>query len=183
MNLITYSLDPYGNLYFHYKNINYQANIGVNDILYLEKGNYTIVGTYENNINSSYFDSPLKQKINDMIIDDQSYGYYTEDDEIIIESDLESSDSNDEPKFLFWYHDKNNVIINYKENEDILALYDVYIYDKNNNLILKSHLNDNSSIYIIKIYSDVIFFRPIGLIDKKYNINIVNNECILVQLD
>jgi hypothetical protein len=84
-------------------------------------------------------------------------------------------------KFDFWSPGVTGQIkINYKKNGDIMALYDTYIYDINNQLIFKSNSSDDSSIYRIKVYpTGDILFRPIGNIEKKYNLKVGVNELVL----
>lgn len=82
-------------------------------------------------------------------------------------------------QFSFWTQNiENDIDINERVNGDIMALYDTYIYDNNDNLIFKSSSRDASSIYRIKIYQrGDIFFRPIGYKEMKYKI--INENDVL----
>lgn len=86
-------------------------------------------------------------------------------------------------KFKFWNNTHNNPIpIYYRNFGDIMALYDVYVYD-NNNLIFKSNSSDNSSVYRFKIHTNGdIYFRPIGYSEKKYKLKFTDsNELVLIE--
>lgn len=64
--------------------------------------------------------------------------------------------------------------INYRENSDVMALYDTYIYN-NDKLIFCSRSKDNSSIYRIRIIGDNIYCRLIGSNEQQYNIKVLEN--------
>jgi hypothetical protein len=192
------SFDLYGNFYLHDKNdkINaYQLNISNNNIPYFEYGNYEIIDK-KTKINTFKIldENSLKNKVNDdnlLNIDDEdnnNYDYYPEDenlmdneDSIINEQDLldEENIKNygiNNLKFDFWNNSFNkDIMIFDRKNGDIMALYDIYIYE-NNHLIFKSNASDKSSIYRICIYDSEIVFRPIGYPTINYTLKFENND-------
>lgn len=113
--------------------------------------------------------------------------YYPEDNDHYnnLNDDSENdSGMNDEDKikmygsqnlqFNFWASSPDSPIeINYREDGDITALYDVYIYDEHNNLIFKSTSKQEDSIYRLRIfYNGDIYFRPIGYTENRYILKI-----------
>lgn len=196
---ITLSFDPYGNLYFEHNNKFYQIIISGNDVPILDYGNYSIIKPYKKqfkqiiNIDKSNpLQRKLKKKINDQennedndsddeyFLEDHNDDYYPEDqdyendnedisdDNISIDGDTIEKYGEYNYKFDFWLNEEINIY--YREDGDITALYDTYIYD-NEQLIFKSHSVDDSSIYRFRIYKNGdIYFRPIGGIEKKYKL-------------
>ena len=71
--------------------------------------------------------------------------------------------------------------INYRENGDVMALYDTYIYN-NDKLVFCCRSKDDSSIYRLRIIGDNIYFRLIGDREQKYTVKVSNEaldlECI-----
>lgn len=99
-----------------------------------------------------------------------------EDDDPIIDEDNLNKYGVDNITFNF-YGNQTICDINCREDGDIMALYDVYLYDNNNNLVFKSISSDNSSIYRFRIYSNGdIYFRVIGSMEYKYKLNIENEN-------
>ena len=78
-------------------------------------------------------------------------------------------------EFNFMKNDTDTIEINYRENGDVMALYDTYIYN-NNKLVFTSHSKDNSSIYRLRIEGDNIYCRSIGGVEHKYVIKILENN-------
>lgn len=205
---IAISFDPYGNLYYEHAQKTYQVNITGTGMPVLDQGKYTIIQPYDKDykkIIPTDKNNPLQKKIkknldkqedhensdDEYFLDEHNDDYYPEDQDHVID---EENDENDDDnisidgdtiekygeynyKFEFWNNDKLD--INYREDGDITALYDTYIYD-GNDLIFKSHSADNSSIYRFRIYKNGdIFFRPIGGIERKYKLEYINQELFL----
>jgi hypothetical protein len=94
-------------------------------------------------------------------------------DEVIDEENIKCYGNNNK-KFIF---SKNQHVgdlqidVDYRKNGEIMALYDVYIYD--NDLIFKSVSPDNSSIFRIRVFTSGDFYvRTIGDQEKKYQLKI-----------
>lgn len=101
-----------------------------------------------------------------------------DDDNISIDGDTVEKFGDNNHKFEFW--NTENININNRENGDITALYDTYIYD-GDKLVFKSHSIDNSSIYRFRIYKNGdIFFRSIGSTERKCKLDYINNELIIL---
>lgn len=196
------SLDVYGNLYFSHNktNITYQLNIDGKNKITLDKDNYKIIEQYTKINKIKYLDeNSLKNKMkNNNLEQDGSEGsegsdeitdhiYYPEDEGYVIDSVLDNQDPDQEVidedfinkygennlQFTFWQPDDSGINIYCREDEDIMALYDTYIYDINNRLLFKSNSPDNSSIYRLRIFpTGEIFFRPIGYSEQKYILKI-----------
>jgi hypothetical protein len=94
------------------------------------------------------------------------------------ENEDDYNENEDNHKFTFWTNIINNQFsIFNRENGDIMALYDVYIY-KDDKLMFRSNSIDNSSIYRFKInVNGDIHFRPIGHVEKKFKLELDN--CLL----
>lgn len=88
----------------------------------------------------------------------------------------------DNQKFTFWNNINDNPIpIFNRKDGDIMALYDVYIYD-NDRLIFKSKSADNSSIYRFRINideNDDIYFRPIGYTEQQLKLKLNDDESLI----
>jgi hypothetical protein len=179
------SFDPFGNMYFDgskhmdHESI-YRIDISGDNKPYAEKGSYKIINKYENKIGSF---KPLVKKMeeNDSSDDDPSYYPENEDHideeynfqtEIIDEDNIKKYGENN-LEFVFSKLSNNVPDISYREDGDIMALYDVYLYD--DNLIFKSISPDNSTIFRFRVYKDEIYFRPIGELEKRYTLHI-NSE-------
>ncbi|ARF11710.1 hypothetical protein Klosneuvirus_2_146 [Klosneuvirus KNV1] len=205
---ITINFDPYGNLYFEHAQKTYQIIISGNGLPVLDQGSYTIIQPYVKEFKKIIpidKKNPLQQKLkkklenqennendnsdDEYFLDEQNDDCYPEDKDHIIEEDIEEDDNTSidgdtiekygeyNYKFDFW--NIEHIDINYREDGDITALYDIYIYD-DNNLIFKSHSIDDSSIYRFRIYKNGdIFFRPIGGTERKCKLECINQELIL----
>lgn len=124
---------------------------------------------------------------------DNKVDYYPEDNDHLNNEDS-NDDSNDidimdeeniklygqnNRKFTFWNNTFDNLIPIFDRNDgDIMALYDVYIYN-NDKLVFKSNSPDNTSIYRfrINISNGDIYFRPVGYPEKQFTLNL-NNESL-----
>jgi hypothetical protein len=202
MNIITDSItsqsatitfDVYGNLYI---NDTYQLNVDGCNIPYLESGEYNILDNKSKVKISKITEERflLKEKVRDTLkLDDNSseedeIDYYPENNEQYDQSS-ESEEINEDIikkygehniPFNFGNSAFGDDIIKERNNGDIMALYDTYLYD-NNNLVFKSNSNDNSSIYVLKIWTDgSILFRPIGYKEAKYRVGSENDILSLV---
>ena len=203
--LIDVSFDFYGNLYFRLNNNTYQLNVDAKNTPYLDHDNYDILNNnINNNINNNQFklqkfnnyNTPygtLSEKMQTMINDD-SHNFYPEDNtyymldeetnqhlstldnEDIIDEDMEKQYGVFNKKFIFSHNSINDIIpINMRQNGDICALYDTYVYNETN-LCFKSNSNDEISYYRIRLYNNGdLFFRPIGYSEKLYKLHIIND--------
>jgi hypothetical protein len=118
---------------------------------------------------------------------DEEYKLYYPEEEEYVENEYDSDDSDsdlidedninkygtDNKQFKFSvYNIDYKLAINNRENGDIAALYDTYIYD-NGKLCFKSNSTDSESIYRIKLFDDgKLLFRPIGYQEKYYELYI-----------
>lgn len=191
------SFDIYGNMYIA---DNYQMSINETNTLYLEYGNYNKINDGQSNSkyycsisqlqeHSTLLKKSIKDKLNENdensddtnpAHDEDSVDYYPENVDMSensgdsygdIDEDNQKQYGEQNLRFKFWFDSsQTNNLVNERNSGDIMALYDVYMYD-NNNLIFKSASQDNSSIYVIKInINGDIYFRPIGHNEKKYRI-------------
>jgi hypothetical protein len=101
-----------------------------------------------------------------------------EDNNDIIDEDNVNAYGERNLEFKFLQNDVDKMEINYRENGNVMALYDTYIYE-NNKLIFNSRSSDNSSIYRFKITGNNIYCRLIGGVECKYTIKCVDNNIIL----
>lgn len=189
--------DPFGNMYFdgsEYVNheyfssneLVYRIDISGNNKPYAERGSYKIIKNYENQLGSF---KPLVKKAEEDDSSDENPSYYPENEdhiddeydyyvEMIDEDNIKKYGENNH-EFIFSKLGNTVPEIHYREDGDIMALYDVYLYD--DNLIFKSISPDNSTIFRFRVYRDEIYFRPIGEPEKKYILHI-NSEGELVFL-
>ena len=114
--------------------------------------------------------------IDEEIIEENS----KEEEKKIIDEDLINKYGENNLQFTFWQPlatDTNNINIFFREGEEIMALYDTYIYDINNQLLFKSNSPDSSSIYRLRIFpSGEIYFRPIGYSEQRYILEVANYD-------
>ena len=202
-HLINVSFDFYGNLYFTLNNNTYQLNVDAKNTPYLDQDNYDIIDESTcklhkfNNYESQY--GTLSEKMQ-TIINDDTQNYYPEDnsyymldnhsnknsdediiDEYIIDEDIEKQYGTFNKKFVF-SHNNSIIPINMRNNGDICALYDTYIYNDANCLCFKSNSNDEISYYRIRLYNNGdIYFRPIGYSEKLYKLIITNSNELHIQ--
>lgn len=194
------SFDLYGTLYLSNDKNTYQVNIDGKNNVTLDKGDYPVIDGSTNIYKIAHLDeNSLKTKIrnvnqnNEEHIDEEDeierndYTYYPEDSDHLhiddpdliqqeyINEDIINQYGEHNIPFVFWEPDGSEftqIKITNRQDCDIMALYDTYIYDVNNRLIFKSHSSDDSSIYIIRIYPiGELYFRPIGNTERKYILN------------
>lgn len=190
------SFDTYGNLYIGSE---YQLNITGDNKPYLETGTYNIIDNPMPNKIRPLIPSPhkLKDKVKSELDDeiesqsDDEPDYYPENDEEnnsdsqeweYIDEDNQNKYGESNIPFNFWHNFPDSTdLITTRDNGDIAALYDTYIY--NNSLICKSMSGDNSSIYIVKLHNNGdLIFRPIGSMEIKYKIHKNNDTLELIQV-
>jgi hypothetical protein len=179
-------LDICGNVYFEYNNNISQLCIDRNDEPYLDFADYPII---EPNDESS---EVVRGTIiaTDTFKDDR---YFVEDNgktftrkNIKDEYELELEDPYlDDAEIYFIFYEKNGEsTIPHRQNGDIPALYDTYIYDdttdESSNLIFSAKINTENSIYRAIIYkSGKFYFRPIGCTsEKSYRLQIIDDKVI-----
>lgn len=208
--IITVSFDPYGSLYIDHNQKTYQVNITGTGLPSLEEGTYQIIKPYIKEFKkiipidkTNPLQKKLKKKIEKhdneddnnsdeeyFLEDENDNNYYPEDqdhvneeennsdDDISIDGDTIEKYGEYNHKFDFW--NNGDINIYNREDGDITAIYDTYIYDSNK-LIFKSHSMDDSSIYRFVIHNNGdILFRPIGGIERKCKLIFANNELILL---
>jgi len=71
-----------------------------------------------------------------------------------------------------------DVPVNKREDGDIAALYDTYIY-KNGILCFRSHSKNNDAIYRMRIVDGKFWFRPLGSKEECYEIEIDENDNLI----
>ncbi|CAH6421330.1 Hypothetical protein KVN_LOCUS227 [uncultured virus] len=161
----------------------------------LELINYSKIFLYEKDFNLR---KKIKDEINNFdfednddeyLDEDQDYDKYYPEDLEYYEDNLDSDSDNilDEDiicqygesnkPFIFSNIDLFQIPICDIPSENICALYDTYIYDKNR-LCFKTNSSDNSSIYRIKINNNELYLREIGCPDIKKFIKIDKNGII-----
>lgn len=173
-------IDVNGNLYFEINNALFQLNVDRNDDPCMEQGNYEIIPDSELLI--------TKGKIikSEKFVDDK---YFPEDNGHTLVDDTqqsseEFSESYDDSYFSF-YETGCHMDIHSRENGQVLALYDVFLYDDSDTcnhpqLVFQTKLQHENAIYRVALYtSGKFYFRPIGcFMEKKYELSIVDNAII-----
>jgi hypothetical protein len=158
-------VDTHGNLYMEVNENLMQLNIDSNDKPYFDTGDYQIIS---NEIKT------MKGKIvnTNKFVDDT---YFPEDNG----HDFVNDDKQVEETYFLFYDNESHLTINERNNGDIDALYDTFIYDENN-LTFRTKLSDETNFYRVIIYtSGKFFFRPIGCsTEKKYTLHIVENKIV-----
>jgi len=194
-NTLPLSFDLYGNVYI---GSDYQLNVTGKNEPYLEKGDYFVIDNINKKIkkNQLIFQTHLlkdkiKEQTDEYNSDEESdeIDYYPENTQEYIDSDSEECIDGDNQSiyghsnipFNFWHNFTENIVTE-KNDGDVMALYDVYVYD-NVQLLFKSVSKDNSSIYIVKIHTDGnLFFRPIGSKETKHRVQMNNNLLEIITL-
>lgn len=182
-------IDICGNAYFEYDNNISQLCIDRNDDPYLDFADYPIIEP----------DEKLSDVVRGTIIATDTFKddrYFVEDNgktftrkNIKDEYELELEDPYlDDAEIYFIFYEKNGESkIPHRQNGDVPALYDTYIYDdtetETSTLIFSSKINTDNSIYRAIIYkSGKFYFRPIGCTtEKSYKLHIVDNKVICVK--
>jgi hypothetical protein len=185
---IRLSFDMYGNLYFN----DLQISVNNKNHLVAEAGDYYVL---EKNIDTNFkklhmFDknNRLKKKVlktinephtEELDDDDPENPYEIEDEdhyvdsgddepELVVDEEKSRQYGDDNKPFTFSTSVGIENLVNDRNNGDICALYDTYIY-RDNNLSVKSTSSDNSSIYRIKCYSDgAVFCRLTTDVDVRF---------------
>ena len=173
----TIHLDLYGNVYIEFGDIIYQLEIE-NDKIILIEGQYSAVEQVSVNFNHLVlYDEGhlLKKKVKEHIEkdeedfgdDDNDYNhYFPQDNDYYIDEKSENSNTDEliyedienfygtaNKPFLFaYYSPEYELPIYIRQNGDVCALYDTYIYD--NKLCFKSYSADNSSIYKLSLFKN-----------------------------
>jgi len=98
----------------------------------------------------------------------------------IIDEDLINSYGYHNLKFNFSHaSDDATIPIYNREDGDITALYDTYIY-QNDNLCFKSSSRNDESLYTIKVHDNgILYFRPHGFREQQYKILFTKNGKLL----
>lgn len=119
---------------------------------------------------------------------DKRQDYFEEENDICIDDEGENDNNDideDNQKMYGLYNKKFNfstystlnepIKVNNRQNGDIMALYDTYIYE--NCMVFRSKSSDNSSIYIVNVYlkENIILIRPVGSPEKKFKL-LINEE-------
>lgn len=177
-NEVTVHIDTKGNLYFEHLNQLFQLNVDRDNDPYLESGNYEIINqSVEIPKGQIYETGEFK-----------SDNYFMEDNGHTIvhsyEIEEDQHDETDENPFIFC--DKGLTLeIFERNNGDINALYDIFIYDDSDDdghskLIFQTKLLNEICIYRVALYrSGKFFFRPIGcFVERTYELHIENNNII-----
>jgi hypothetical protein len=160
----------------------------------------------ENNDNQKSDDKDLNNEYDSDDEDVIKTTYYHEDTEFNEQIDEEERDDKDDDTYNDYHYHTNSLLapifsfstddktIKMKEldkyiidGDDCMALYDTLIYDGNPsscNLIFKTKLLNDLAIYRLCVYtSGHISFRPIGSSDKKYVINVDENDTINININ
>ena len=95
---------------------------------------------------------------------------------------IDDIDDNDESFFTF-YESTHLLDIQNRNNGEVNALYDIFVYDKSNILVFQSKIQDNTTIYRVVLCLDgKIFFRPIGCdVEKNYKLCVINNSVMIMK--
>ncbi len=185
------SFDNYGNLYFDDEKYSYQVNIDGRNNLYVDKGEFKIDGNKNkrfSKLNVVGKGTKLKEKtlieVEKLDIFEEETipeDYFPEDNEYI-ETDITDSEGliNEDSISKYGLHNTEfnfssitndlPIPIYMREDGDITALYDTYIYN-NGSMCMKSSSKNAESIYVIKVNCNgTINFRPIGCKEIEYHV-------------
>lgn len=192
------SFDVYGNVYLSNQHLIYQINVDGKNMPYVEHHDFKFWNAPQINIKSFILlndETSLAAKIKnehdnnndeEFMNSDEEINWYPEDDNYL--NNEEAKNSSDElidedninkygheNKYFEFYRSNQSIDIHINNyvDEEIMALYDTYIYD--DSLIFKSNSIDSSSIYRMRIYKNGdIYFRPIGYSERKFNLSVNN---------
>lgn len=180
-------IDTHGNLYLEYNNNLFQLNVDRNNEPLFETGDYSVV--------SDHSDIPIVRgniTKSEKFVSDK---YFIEENgHTLIKKEVNKSDEYTVDTFgddnftdsnFEFYEMGVNVDIKERENGDINALYDTFIYDDSDTesyskLIFQTKIPNEICIYRTIIYtSGKFYFRPIGcVIEHKYKISIENDNIV-----
>lgn len=183
------SVDNYGNLYFDFCDKTYQLNVGANNEPILDVNNSAITNqnanvTRGNIVNADKF-------VDDTyLIEDNGHEcvYKCVKSEEYFDDDFYQNYQDDcvEQSFVFYGVEPQLEIVE-RENSDVNALYDLFIYDDkeqetHGKLFLQTKIPDEICPYRVALYtSGKFFFRPIGCdVEKKYKLTILDNEIKII---
>ena len=98
----------------------------------------------------------------------------------IINEDVVNTYGHHNVKFIFSHSSDDSMIsIQDREDGDVTALYDTYVY-QNENLCFKSSSKDDESLYTIKIHDNgTFYFRPHGFKGQEYKVLFTKNGKLL----
>lgn len=169
-------VDSHGNFYVEHKNKLYQLNVDGNNEPYFDPGDYSIISDNT----PSKCDMVITKS--DTFVNDR---YFPEDNGHVYKN-IEYDDDQyivDEPLFVFYNKKTDKINVYDRDNGDINALYDIFIYDDvdtnvNSQLVFQSKLPNEICAYRANVYtSGKFFFRSIGcFVEHKYKIIIENDE-------
>lgn len=179
-------VDFHGNLYLELHGKLFQLNIDENDEPYFDVNDYRVI-KYEPSIvygkivkSGKFYDDTYFPENNGhtlLKINDDMYDEFNEYDLLC---------GNDTFEF---YDCDSGITVSSRINGEILALYDTFIYDDNNEtltpkLVFQTKLRYETCIYRVSLYtSGKFFFRPIGcFMEKKYELYIVNDNISVKKL-
>jgi hypothetical protein len=193
------SFDMYGNLYLTIQDKSYQINVDGKNKPYAEPGEYKILENKKVRLNKIRLNDrgiTLSNKAqhnieknNDVVNEDREEFIFPEEQGYTVDNNSDSygDDLIDEDNIMKYgemnkhfdfshINDSNNIPINNREDGDISALYDTYLYDKSR-LCFKSSSKDNQSIYRIRLHNDGTFvFRPIGQREVVYKLYLLSKS-------
>lgn len=193
------NFDEFGNLYIE-NNINiFQINISGKNFPYAELGNFAKLSLSNlpiNNITIQEKNNQLKDQVDqeeNSSEESPELDYFPEESEYFLNSPdcTNSEESFDDEnikiyginnkKFKF-YSDNQNKIIYKRENGDITALYDTYIYNQEK-LKFVSNSAEQDSIYRLNIHTNgYLFFRPIGYPEINYKLFLDSDQIIFQEI-
>ena len=184
-------IDVHGNLYFDHDGKIYQLNVDRNNEPYLDDGDYHIITDHyidENKRENTYIGKIVKSEV---FVNER---YFPEDNgnTLVGNNTPDDDELYKEPEFTFYKFNEldERFRMDDRENGEINALYDTFIYEKNDDIEKKSHLifrtkmQDETSIYRVNVYilnssemknekhsASEFYFRTIGcFIENKYEL-------------
>lgn len=187
------TFDTSGNMYIDYGTKIYQICINKNNDIYLDYANYDIISS--DSIEYGYImesrESSNKETVTDIIEPDNDNEYDSDGNEYQDENDpfgavgdnyfveeknhMFSIPTSDyfTPQFYFCkLSGTNDIPVVERNNGDVNALYDVFIYHKNK-CSFRSKLIGEPPLYVVKVYSDYINLRDIYDIHNSKSYKIV----------
>jgi len=184
-------LDVCGNVYFEHNDVLTQLCVDAHDDPYLDPANYDIIIPEEEAIPEIIRGTITQSDTfnNDMYFVEENGTSFNRIRESF-ECDDMSDDicfSEDNVYFIFYEKDPKTDFPS-RNNGDIPALYDTFIYDdvseEKAEMILSAKINTENNIYRTIIYrSGKFFFRPIGShIERCYKLAIENNSIVCCKI-
>ncbi len=191
------SFDLYGSMYLNLNNCAYQLCVDNKNKPYFDLGDYKILdgktvlfgsildmSTFSDNLpDSNYEDSDDENSDYEYNDDPDPFGtvnekYFPEEKDYLF-----SVPAKNHMKKKFYFcklSDNINIQVNNRNNGDINALYDTFIY-QDNKCKFRSKLLGEPPLYVLRVYEDRIEFRNIYDTNniQKYNLSFVNENIIL----